>query len=499
METVDLAAADAAIDGAAAVVDAGGPVASRLSWYVPLWRAMRALLEGRFDECRLRHEEALAAALRLGPDPAVELASTLQFVALRTSQDRVFELEVAVRDLVADHPDAAAARAAQASVLGLLGRDAEAGAPLAGLAAGCVAAGRTATEPGWLGTAVLLGELAATLGREAEAADLYDLLLPHARRFAVEGSGAVCHGSVSRQLGLLAHSLGRWDAADAHFADALDDNGRAGAPLLVAHTRSQWSALLRARDTGTDWETAIELLAGAEVIYRRLGVDRLADEAAGVLARSHEPAASERVARGNAFHRRDDGWAVSYGGREALVEDATGLHDLALLVANPGRRFHVADLFHGPDAVGVGHAGQPPQDGTPARGAGGGGGSVSARTLDEYRARLAELDRELAGAEVDRDPVRASLARAERDVIVAELAGPAGGPAGGEGGGRAAAADDPVERARRAVGTRIRLGIERIEAAHPSLGRHLRHSVRTGTFCAYEPEMRTTWSTPRDL
>jgi hypothetical protein len=56
-----------------------------------------------------------------------------------------------------------------------------------------------------------------------------------------------------------------------------------------------------------------------------------------------------------------------------------------------------------------------------------------------------------------------------------------------------------VERARRAVGTRIRLGIERIEAAHPSLGRHLRHSVRTGTFCAYEPEMRTTWSTPRDL
>ena len=40
---------------------------------------------------------------------------------------------------------------------------------------------------------------------------------------------------------------------------------------------------------------------------------------------------------------------------------------------------------------------------------------------------------------------------------------------------------------------RLRAALNRIEAAHPELGRHLRHSVRTGTLCVYAPEEPTPW------
>jgi hypothetical protein len=41
---------------------------------------------------------------------------------------------------------------------------------------------------------------------------------------------------------------------------------------------------------------------------------------------------------------------------------------------------------------------------------------------------------------------------------------------------------------------RIRDAIRRISEAHPELGRHLARSVRTGTFCVYEPDQPVRWS-----
>jgi hypothetical protein len=44
------------------------------------------------------------------------------------------------------------------------------------------------------------------------------------------------------------------------------------------------------------------------------------------------------------------------------------------------------------------------------------------------------------------------------------------------------------------VTARIRDAIRRIGDAHPELGRHLGRSVRTGTFCVYEPDQPVHWS-----
>ena len=61
-------------------------------------------------------------------------------------------------------------------------------------------------------------------------------------------------------------------------------------------------------------------------------------------------------------------------------------------------------------------------------------------------------------------------------------------------GGRARQLGSPAERARSAVTWRIRNAIRKIASVHPRLGKHLENSVRTGTFCVYEPETPTEWA-----
>jgi hypothetical protein len=40
---------------------------------------------------------------------------------------------------------------------------------------------------------------------------------------------------------------------------------------------------------------------------------------------------------------------------------------------------------------------------------------------------------------------------------------------------------------------RIRSAIKKISESHPELGRHFDASIRTGSFCAYDPEIRVIW------
>ncbi len=102
---------------------------------------------------------------------------------------------------------------------------------------------------------------------------------------------------------------------------------------------------------------------------------------------------------------------------------------------------------------------------------------------EEYRSRLEEV----AGQLTATDPVAAALARAEHDVLAAELsllngAAPSTAAEGGD-------------RARRLVALRIRSSLERLDDVLPVLAHHLRCSLRTGTFCIYEPERPERWRT----
>jgi len=182
--------------------------------------------------------------------------------------------------------------------------------------------------------------------------------------------------------------------------------------------------------------------------------------------RSEEPAAA------NTFRRDGELWQLSFGGEAVHMPDLKGLHDLARLLAAPGEEIHALDLGSGADGAALqGHAGELLDD--------------EARAA--YKARIDELREERELAEAANDTVRAERAQEELDAI-ADALGSAYGL-----GGRARKAGDQAERARSAVTWRIRSAITRIEAVHPALGRHLKNSVRTGTFCSYTPEERFDW------
>jgi tetratricopeptide (TPR) repeat protein len=169
------------------------------------------------------------------------------------------------------------------------------------------------------------------------------------------------------------------------------------------------------------------------------------------------------------FRREGEYWTVAFDGAVARLKDSKGLRDIATLLASPGREFAALDLAAPPGG---------------AASAGGDAGEIlDDRARAEYKARIAELQ-----SEIDDDPVRAEAAQEELDALVAQLAGAYGL------GGRARKTGDPAERARKAVTERIRDAIAKLAREHPALHRHLKASIRTGTFCSYAPEHRVTWS-----
>ena len=474
LEWGDVAEADAEID---AIEEQGG------TWEVPLWRGTRALMEGRFVVCERLAGEALERGER-ADEPRAAVLATLLVVNLRREQERSVEAEALLRALLDDHPSApAGAHALLALLVGEMGRDTQARQELSQL---------LPRDPvpatGRLAPLFLLAELAAAVhaGTE-EIALLSRRLQPHARDFAVEEGGATFYGSTSLALGRLAQSRGRVQEAVRRFEEALEAHERVGAPLLLAHTQRHLAALLRSRGEEADWARSVALLGSAATIYRHIGVDGLAADTQAVLARSMDGLGPVEALDGEdvpLFRRQGDQWLVGRPGDPIRLRDARGLQDIARLLAVPRRSVHVAELLaasrlspvDAPRITGVGRADVPPSlrpwvieepvlDGA---------------TRAEYEARLTELAGELVEAERAGAAVRAALARAERDVLAAALAEHDRG--------------DPIERARRTVCTRIRISLDRIEQADPSVGRHLRTCIRTGTFCSYEPDRPVRWA-----
>jgi ElaB/YqjD/DUF883 family membrane-anchored ribosome-binding protein len=104
-----------------------------------------------------------------------------------------------------------------------------------------------------------------------------------------------------------------------------------------------------------------------------------------------------------------------------------------------------------------------------------------------YEQRVRDLQAEVDEADAHHDVARADQARAELDALVDQLTEALGL------GGRARTKGSSAERARSTVTQRVRATIRRLDDVHPRLGRHLRAAIRTGSFCAYEPEEPTRW------
>jgi len=231
-------------------------------------------------------------------------------------------------------------------------------------------------------------------------------------------------------------------------------------------------------EVGAPYETALAR-AGLADALRAEGNEQLAElelrAAQSLLARLAAPAVVTNVRDpakpGDAFRREGETWWIAFAGHAVRLRDLKGLHYIARVLAEPGRRFHVLDLVAlesgVPDASAV---------------AGDAGPMLDARAKQVYRRRLSEIEEDREEATARNDPGRIAQAEAEREFLLRELSRAVGL------GGRDRRASSTSERARASVTRAVRQAIDRIREHHPALADHLHRAVRTGAHCSYMPD-----------
>jgi tetratricopeptide (TPR) repeat protein len=470
----------------------------RVQFYVPLQAGMTAILEGRYAEV----EAHVAEALQLGQQAPGSLAPMLaaaQLGSMRIEQGRGAEILQAVEAFAAQQPAIPAWRVALAYILLESGRQETARDEFERLAAHDFA--DLPQDNLWFIAMWWLGHTAAGLGDAARASVLHDLLEPYAARNAVSPEAAVL-GPVTRVLAMLAVTTGDRELASRHLATARRAAARMGARPTLAHVALLEARLLAEEDPARARTLATEATARAD----ELGLAGVRAAAGELLATLEPPGPAPVQAQPKprfvrppaqttaALRREGDVWAVGIDDRTFHLRDAKGLVHLAHLLMRPGQELHALDLV----AVAEGTA-------VPARGAadvvvgaelevragaqGDAGPVLDAEAKRAYRDRAAELQDELEEAEAFHDPERAARAREELAWLADQLSGAVGL------GGRDRRTGSDAERARVNVTRAIRTVLRRIDARDAELGKHLKATIRTGTFCVYDPDAgdAVTW------
>jgi hypothetical protein len=263
-----------------------------------------------------------------------------------------------------------------------------------------------------------------------------------------------------------------------------------GARLWTIDTQVRLARMLLTRDAPGDGERAKPLLIGALRACRSLDLVRLEREILELrpdLETASAQALGIGARLGAVFRREGEYWSIAFDDDAFRLKDSKGLRHLSQLLAAPGREIHALELV----SVVEGHAPRRRRSDAVLRTEAAQAANVlDERAKAEYATRLRELESELEEAESWNDHERASRLGEEIDFLAREL-----GAAVGLGGRDRLAASD-AERARVNVTRAIKATLERIAEHSPSLGRHLAITVRTGTFCSYQPDPRVpvTWS-----
>jgi tetratricopeptide (TPR) repeat protein len=172
--------------------------------------------------------------------------------------------------------------------------------------------------------------------------------------------------------------------------------------------------------------------------------------------------------------RDERGWSVIYDGVRARLPATKGVQYLAELVRAPGVERHALDLVDrvegvsadGPDRHRLGHAGE----------------QLDAAARRAYRQRIEKLRAEVEGLLEAGADERAAAVQAECDQFVGQLAAAFGLS------GRHRMAASAAERARLNVTRSLRTAVARISADFPAAGQVLDRRLRTGLYCAFEPD-----------
>lgn len=328
-----------------------------------------------------------------------------------------------------------------------------------------------------------LAHLCVVLVDHEGAGLLFEALLPYRGRVAAATPCATYGGRASFHLGRLASLQGRLPEAAQLLRSAMEEDASGAGRARLARTKCELARVLsQARSSipigAFDGAGVARLVDDADATAQALGMAVLAADCAelqGGAADRPVPVAGrvrQPVDRPvNLFKREGDFWVVRYNGVGVTLRDSKGLAYLAILLRDPGREHHVAELSsRWLPAL--------PSTSSP---------TLDAAAVKSYKRRLVDIDEDLQEAERCNDIERAAALAAEADSLTSQLVSAFGLN------GRARDLDDQRERIRKAVTARIRSSIRKTADQHETLGAHLANSVRTGTFCSYSPESPVSW------
>jgi tetratricopeptide (TPR) repeat protein len=462
LERGDAVAADAAIAARAALAEALGH--PRYQWATPLIRSMRAMPEGRFDDCEAEIAEARRFAAEAS-DPNAERCVEVHRMSLLLVAGRTEDLRAqqpATLRVLGSLPHGLWLHAWVIAVIASrLGDHETARRSLRTLGASSVMTARMAR--------VTLADAALLSG----VPEVYESVYP---TFSVDDAfvswgpfAFACLPPVARVLAAIDFARGRTDEAARHCERALSVSTRMDATAHSAWVHLTWGEGFKGRPE------AREHLEHAARVADKLGMPEVLARARAAMGTapartsSAPPPAPSPVF---SLERDASGWSVTHAGRTFRVKDVRGLGMLAKLVESPERELHVLDLASDPGPPGA------------ALDVGDSGEVLDVKARQAYKARILELREQVEEAESFADLARAARLRYELDALTDQIAGAVGL------GGRERRSGSAAERARIVVQRRVREAIKKIADQDAELGRHLDWTVRTGTFCSYEPQGR---------
>lgn len=426
-------------------------------WHATVAAGCRSLLDGRFDDAagHVAHSLTFASAV-----PNALGSWQFQEFSLAWERGDISTFESTLNAVIELRPGLSLmARCAIALVHATTGRTEQAAARLAELTDELA---KRRVPWVWLLSAGWLAEATVVVGDREAAARLSRVLEPHGHLHVIGATGTVaCYwGSVARHLGNLALVAGDVEAGARHLEDALLAHVRIGSVPFTARSQLELAGALRRRGAGSDAARAERLEAEAAATASSIGMTNLVSLDVGTPAQESRSGTLRRPR----IVREGDYWTIEGTGRAIRLRHSKGVQYLAALLRSPGREVHSLHL--------TGRAEQVADVG--------GDDVLDAEARTAYRQRLIDLEEDIADAEAAADIGRLGGLREERDFLLEELQ-----RALGMGNRSRVLGTPPREAARIAVTKAIRGVLKKIENSDPDLGRHLRATIRTGTYCGY--------------
>ncbi|MGF6754242.1 AAA family ATPase [Paraburkholderia sp. GAS42] len=249
-------------------------------WCVTGAQAMRAVLVGDFAVAEHKARESFQMAQTVDATLATGVYG-MQMFTIRREQGRLAEVAPLFKRFVDEHSENSAWRPGLMLLCSDLGLEAQARDNLDRLAE---SDSSIPLDSKRLVTLTYLAEVAARLRDVERAEQVYTLLLPFRDQVVTVPVFTLCCGSAARYLGMLAHALGDWSAAEEHFEYGLRMDERLRAWPWLAHGRYEFARMLAARNGVGDRARAQTLLADAAAAAKELKMFALVERIAGVCA-----------------------------------------------------------------------------------------------------------------------------------------------------------------------------------------------------------------------